>query len=360
MKSPEHGGNVLQTARELGLSPEAILDFSASINPHGVPQGVLAAIRASLARIQHYPEIDGGSLREALAAHHRLPAEHFLPGSGSTELIYLLPRVLRPRRALLVAPCFSEYERSLSQVGCAVEFLPLSPADGFSFDPQRLLNRLEPDTDLILIANPANPTGRATPPEALLDLAARVREQALVLIDEAFVDFCPEHSLLPYLGKERNLFVLRSLTKFYAIPGLRAGYLAGPPRTVARLAQAREPWTLSTPALAAAHACLAEEAFRRQTWELIPQWREQLQRGLEELGLRVFSSSANYLLARLGEGAPSATQVSAGLREKGILLRDCSNFPGLDQRYVRAAVRLPDENRRLLAALRLILQKSDI
>lgn len=358
MTSVEHGGNVLQTARELGLAPEDILDFSASINPLGIPDGVREAILASLARLQYYPEIDGGSLREALAVHHRLPPEHFLPGSGSTELIYLLPRVLRPRRALLVAPCFSEYARSLGQIGCAVEFAPLSPADGFDFASEPLLHRLARDTDLVILANPNNPTGRAVAPEILLELAARLPERTLLLVDEAFVDFCPEYSLLPHLDRTRNLLVLRSLTKFYAIPGLRAGYLAGPPALLAPLAQAREPWTLSTPALCAARACLDEEEFRRRTWELLPQWRTQLMQGLSSLGWEVVPGAANYLLGRLPDGVPGAGELTAKLRTRGILIRDCGNFPGLDERYARVAVRLPEENRRLLRALRAALQPS--
>ncbi|MDO3377535.1 threonine-phosphate decarboxylase CobD [Geoalkalibacter halelectricus] len=355
MQPIEHGGNILQTARELGVAPETILDFSASINPLGVPETVMAAVHACLAHIQHYPEIAGASLTHQLATHHGLPATQFVPGNGSTELIYLLPRVLRPRRALLLAPCFGEYARSLTQSGCAVDPYPLRAEEDFLFDPLRLLHQIRPDTDLVVLANPGNPAGTRMPAEALLELADGLREQALVLVDEAFMDFCPEHSLLPHLLAHANLLVLRSLTKFYAIAGLRAGYLAGPAPIVARLAEAREPWTLSTPGLAAARACLDAEAYRRRTLELIPQWRDQLRRGLQELRFRVFPGQANYLLAHCPPQGPQAPQLAAALREQGLLIRDCSNFVGLDARYLRVAVRLPEENRRLLQALRKLL-----
>ncbi len=351
MKPYEHGGNVAQAARELGLAPEAILDFSASINPLGIPAGVMNAIQAALPQIIHYPEPDGASLREALGRHHELSSEYFLPGSGSTELIYLLPRVLRPRRALLVAPCFSEYERSLQQAGCAIDFLPLSPEDDFALDPSRLLHRLETDTELVVIANPANPTGAAYPPAAIGEIAAGMREQGIVLVDEAFVDFCPGHSVLDRIAHAPNLYLLRSFTKFFAIPGLRAGYLAGPPRGIVRLAREREPWTLSTPALAAAQACLGESDFCRETLAAIPQWRDHLRQGLEKLGLRVFPSAANYLLARLPAGS-QAPELTRTLRHSGILIRDCSNFPGLDRQFVRLAVRTPEEHGRFFEALR--------
>ena len=163
----EHGGGVSLAARELGLSPEEILDFSASINPLGIPPGVLAAARESLGAARHYPEIDGASLVDALAGFHGLPAAHLLAGSGSTELIYLLPRVLRPRRALLVTPSFSEYRRSLDQAGTAVDLFPLRPEEGFFLDPARLLRSVAADTDLVLLANPGNPSGVGIDPETI-------------------------------------------------------------------------------------------------------------------------------------------------------------------------------------------------
>lgn len=347
----EHGGAVEQAARELGLPVEAILDFSASINPLGMPPAVLQAARQALERAVHYPEVAAASLAGALAAHHDLPGAHFLPGCGSTELLYLLPRVLRPRRALLVGPAFSEYERSLKQAGTAIDLLPLLPEEGFRFEPARLLQRLRADTELVLLANPGNPTGAAIDPAAIEAVARAVREQALVAVDEAFVDFCPERSLIKAVSHHGNLYVFRSLTKFYAIPGLRAGYLAGPAAGIARLAAAKEPWTLSTPALAAARACLGEEAFRQRTLATIPPLREGLARGLAALGMTVFPSEANFLLARLaGEGAPAA-RLAAQLRRRGILIRDCGNFPSLDGRYLRVAVRSEEENGRLLQAL---------
>jgi threonine-phosphate decarboxylase len=351
MKPYEHGGDVFRAARELGLAPEAILDFSASINPLGIPEGVLAAARDALPRAVHYPEPDAASLRAALARHHDLPEAHLLPGAGSIELLYLLPRVLRPRRALLVAPAFSEYERSLRQAGTAVDLFPLRPEERFRFAPARLLHAMAPDTDLVLLANPGNPSGAGIEPALLEDLAVAVREQALVAVDEAFVDFAPHLSILRRVPAHRNLYVFRSLTKFFAIPGLRAGYLAGPPRGIARMAEAREPWSLSTVALAAAQACLGEEEFRQRTLAEVPALREGLATAMAELGLTVFPSAANYLLVRRADGG-SAAELVAALRRRGILIRDCGNFAPLDGSYLRVAVRTSPENGRLVQALR--------
>ncbi|AMV73390.1 L-threonine-0-3-phosphate decarboxylase [Desulfuromonas sp. DDH964] len=355
MGATDHGGGVARAARELGLPPEALLDFSASINPLGMPPTVLAAAQASLSRAVHYPEIDAAALREALAAHHGLPPARLLPAAGSTELIYLLPRVLRPRRALLVRPAFSEYARSLAAAGIPWDGFDLHPEEGFALDPKRLLAALRPETELVLVANPGNPHGTGIDPQRLETIATALRGQALLVVDEAFIDFCPERSLLSRVAAHDNLYVLRSLTKFYAIPGLRAGFLAGPEQGVARLAAAREPWTLSTPALAAAEACLAAADYRRATATLLPLLRQELAAGLEALGLKVFPCVANFLLARLPAPAPAGSEITAALYRQGVLVRSCANFPPLDDRYLRLAVRTATEQQRLVALLERVL-----
>ena len=353
MEFYEHGGNVFQAARELGRPVHEILDFSASINPLGMPPAVQQAARDALELAVHYPEPDAASLTAALAAHLGIPAGHLLPGSGSTDLLHLFSRVIAPRRVLLVTPAFGEYERSLRQAGTAIDIFPLAAEKNFRFDAERLLGRLEPEHDLILLANPGNPTGAGIEPAALEKLAGDVHGQALVAVDEAFVDFCPQLSVLGRVPALPNLYVFRSLTKFYAIPGLRAGYLAGPVRGIARLAAAHSPWSLSTPALAAATACLTATDFRHQTLELIPRLRRQLSQGLTGLGLTVYPSEANFLLARLS--GMEAAALAAALRPQGILIRDCSNFPSLDGRFLRVAVRSADDNARLLGAIEGIL-----
>jgi len=355
MKRFAHGGDVFGVARELGLPPSAILDFSASINPLGMPPGVREAALSALDLSVHYPEPDAASLTEALADHLGLPAANILPGSGSTDLLYHSARVLRPKRVLLVTPAFSEYERALHLTGARIDFFALDPERGFRLDPERLLGRVTAETDLVLLANPGNPSGAGIDPAAIEYVARAVREQAVVAVDEAFVDFSPNLSVIDRVTAHNNLYVFRSLTKFYAIPGLRAGYLAGPARGIALLAAGRPPWPFSTVAQAAAEACLGEEEFRQRTLEQIPVLRRQLADGLEKLGLAVSPSVANYLLFRLQDGGATAGEVAAALRGRGILVRDCSNFPPLDARYIRVAVRTAEENAKLLTALEGVL-----
>lgn len=343
-----HGGDVFAAAAELGCDLTKILDFSASINPLGPPPQVLAAARHALENCQYYPELSAGSLTEALALHYDLPAECLLPGAGSTELLYLWPRIFRPRRALQVVPAFSEYLRALDQVDCGIERFPWLPGEPF---PVQKLQKLAPDFDLLILANPGNPTGSLLSREDLLSLISGLPDDLHVLVDEAFIDFVPGSSVIDQVVQRENLFVLRSMTKFYAIPGLRVGFLAGPPGQIARLAAGKEPWTLSTPALAAGIACLAEKDFVRRSLDAVALWRTELARGLDSLGLQVYAGAANYLLVRIPSGRMNAFDLAVGLRRAGILVRDCGNFDGLGGDVLRLAVRTPAENAKLLKAL---------
>lgn len=354
MSKPIHGGGVDQAMAELTLPRTAINDFSASINPLGTPSLVRQALLAAIERIGDYPEIEAASLRSELARFHRLAEKHLLPGSGSTELIYLLPRVLRPRRALLVQPCFSEYAPALQQAGCRIDSVNLSADENFTFSVERVLAALQSDTDLVLLANPGNPTGVGIEPQLLLQLAEQLGPCRL-LVDEAFVDFCPHRSLLPRVAEVNNLLVLRSLTKFYAIPGLRVGYVAGSAADIKRLQAVKEPWTMSNLAIAAGKACLVAEDYQRQTLQQTPQLRDELQKGLEALGLKVFSSDANYLLCCLPDSSLSAAELASRLHEQGLLIRNCADFAPLDQRFFRVAVLSHAANQTLLEQLRVLL-----
>lgn len=350
MSKPIHGGGVDRAMAELGLSRDQIHDFSASINPLGTPPQVKKALIEALERIGDYPEIEAGSLRAELACHHQVSEENLLSGSGSTELIYLLPRVFKPRRALLVLPCFNEYAAALQQVGCQVDTVCLLPETDFAFSVEQLLAAVQTDTDLVLLANPGNPTGVGIDPQQLIGLAEQLGDCRL-LVDEAFIDFCPQRSVLPQGTQLKNLLVLRSMTKFYAIPGLRAGYLAGSKADIAKLLAYKEPWTLSNMAIAAGKACLVLDSFRQQTLQLIPQLRAELQHGLEALGCKVFAGDANYLLCRLPTTAPDALELKKSLRAQGLLIRACDDFEPLDENYLRLAVLGGEENRCLLRAL---------
>jgi threonine-phosphate decarboxylase len=350
MSKPIHGGGVDRAMTELGVPRDEIHDFSASINPLGTPPQVQQALTAALVRIGDYPEIDAASFCRELSRFHHISKDNLLPGSGSTELIYLLPRVFKPRRALLVQPCFSEYAPALQQVGCRIDTVSLSPNRDFAFSVEQVLAAVRPETELVMLANPGNPTGVGIDPHQLIALAEQLGDCRL-LVDEAFVDFCPQLSVLAQVVELTNLLVLRSMTKFYAIPGLRVGYLAASAADIDQLKELKEPWTLSNLAIAAGKACLVAYEYRQQTLPLISRQRDDLRLGLESLGVKVFSGEANYLLCRLPADAPDALELKERLYQQGLLVRACDDFVALDECYLRVAVLGREANHCLISTL---------
>ena len=348
-KTPLHGGDVYHLARTLGVELADLLDFSANINPLGFPPGLTGAVQEAMREIVHYPDRRSLKLRAALAAYHHLTPEEILVGNGSTELIYLVARALRPRRGLIVTPAFSEYEHALNLARVPADFYPTAESHNFT-----LTEVPEPQAgDLVFLAHPASPSGVLLDPELFLRVAARCEAAgAYLLLDEAFVDFVEEASLKIHLGRFPRLLILRSFTKFFGIPGMRLGYLLGAPELVARLAEAQEPWSVNTMAQAMGRACLADSEYISRTRTLIQREREFLfDRLAARPGLSPFPSVVNYLLVKLTRPGMTA----AGLREQmlahRIVIRDASNFRGLDERFFRLAVRGRQENERLLTAL---------
>jgi len=346
---PEHGGRALEVARRLGLPTGEVLDFSANINPLGPPPGLKRVLGRALAEIEHYPEPHAEPLRAALAAHHGVEPDRVLVGNGSTALFYLLCRALRPGRAVVFEPAFSEYSRALAAAGA--EIGRVVTRRGQLFCPERpSIDRacaLEPD--LIFVARPVSPGGALPDQDILAELVERAAP-AVVVLDEAFLDFTGEPT---WAGqKAGNLIVTRSLTKFYALTGLRLGYLVGPAKLVARLSALDEPWSINHLAQTAGLFCLDQAEYAARTRRVVTRARERLAAGIEALpGALVYPSTANYLLVWVDEPGPTVAELAARLETQGILIRDCANFRGVGPNHFRVAVRREGENQRLLSAL---------
>jgi threonine-phosphate decarboxylase len=351
----EHGGTIFAVARELGLQPEELLDFSASINPLGPPTGVWPAIEAAFRRVGHYPDSGCAELRLHLAGRHGLAPEQVVAANGSTELIHLIPRLERfpKRKALLVGPTFAEYGHGLELAGWSRDYLFLSPADGFSLDLQRLQAALAGGYDLLYLCNPGNPTGRLYPREEVARLLKLCREAGtFCVLDEAFMDFREEESAVELLADNDHVLILRSMTKFFGFPGLRLGYALGSKGLIAGLERLRPPWSVGTLAQAAGVAALADREHETRTREIVATGRQQLVEGLATIpGLTIYPGAANYLLVAL-PGGMAASELRRRLLGERILIRDCGNFAGLDGRYFRVAVRSRGENERLLHGIR--------
>jgi len=348
----EHGGNIFSVARSRGIPPEGIVDFSASINPLGMAPGVRGALADCVDRLLHYPDKGAWELKESLAAYHGVEVSRLAVANGSTELIHLLPRVVGGRRGLIVAPAFAEYALALERSGWQIDYLTLKSGDGFALSLPALREKLAERYDMLFICNPGNPTGALIPKHDIAQVIDLCRESGTFLVlDEAFMDFCEEDSAKDLIGGLPRGVILRSMTKFFAIPGLRLGYAIAAAGVIDAIASAQDPWSVNTAAQVAGIASLADPAYREATRRFVAGERDFLCAGINRIPkLRLFPSRANYLLAEI-RGEMGAAELRSRLLEKGILIRDCGNFQGLNGRFFRVAVRLREENERLLELL---------
>lgn len=353
-----HGGNIHALAAKLGLGPEKILDFSASINPLAPARSMTEAITANLKTLLvNYPAPRATRLAAALADKYGQSPENVLIGNGATELIHLLPRLFPGGRGLIIGPAFGEYAAGLAAAGLAIDWHLCPPEEGLVPDfggttGDNLKKKIESKYNLVFLGRPANPGGGLCSGEVAAELAQRTKAAGgYVVVDEAFIDFCPDESIIHLMGKYPNIIIIGSMTKFYGLPGLRLGHVFGPAGLIARLTALQPPWSVNALAEAAGLAGLADEAFAEESRRLIGRLRPALAAGLAELGLTVFDSAANYLLVRLGPGQPPAAELAERLALSAIMIRDCGNYAGLGPEYFRVSVRMAEDNARLLAAL---------
>ena len=336
-----HGGDV--------YDGEIQLDFSANTNPYGTPQAVLDAMSAVFTRVHQYPDPYCRELVKTISEFEAVPKDWILCGSGAAELIYSYCEALRPETALELAPTFSEYALALERVGCRVERYRLEKQAQFALTEDFLpvLERSRPD--VLFLCNPNNPTGQmiAFPLlEKILDICEK--QGTFLFVDECFLDLSDDGiSLKSRLEAHPKLFLLKAFTKSFGLAGVRLGYcLCSNPELLQKMSHTVQPWNVSTLAQAAGVAALHERAFLQRTRALIPTERQWLREQLEALGFWVCPSHANYLLFHGTE------ELRECLRERGIAIRGCGNYHGLEAGWYRIAVRLHEENERLIAAMK--------
>lgn len=369
MKPEAHGGDLLRMAATAGRDPASLLDFSVNVRPEGPPEFIRAALFRAMTVLAAYPSPHAEEAMLAAARHHGMDASRFVFGSGSNELIHALARVLRKRgvsSVRVVEPAFSEYAiacrlagiKAIPVWGGIIEKNQCVPTTDTGKDeavPTRdLLDALTdaPEGSAVFLANPGNPSGLFRTPEECLRLMSS-RSDLLWIIDEAFVEYAgteTEASVLQRLPK--NGIVLRSLTKFHAVPGVRLGYLAADAELAQAIRDELPAWSVNAFALAAAQAVFADTSdFTAQTRAENAERRADLAAALSSLpGIEVYPSAANYVLFRW-PGAPR-NLLDILLKRFGIAVRDCSNYHGLkDGSWFRAAVRFPEDHRRLAEAL---------
>jgi threonine-phosphate decarboxylase len=350
----EHGGDVYAWAKQARIHPAEIIDFSASINPLGPPASARKAFQKSYEEIPRYPDPYGEELKEALANRHGMRPEELLLGNGSTQLIYLLCFALRPRKALVVGPAFSEHANALKLAGAKVRFLSLAADDSFRFSTEKFTAAWAKDDDMAFLTTPNSVTGQLIP-RAEIEKIARLAliKRKFLVVDETFIDFVEGESVKQLIRENPYLIVLRSLTKFYALPGLRLGYVLAHVQRVAQFAAYLEPWSVNGPAQKVALACLADPNFGLKTERWLHRERNFLAQALIALkDFQPYPSSANFLLIRIAKDNPDALELRSFLLRKKILIRACNSFAGLGADHFRAAVLQRKDNLRLLEALR--------
>lgn len=347
-----HGGN----------APPGTLDFSASLNPLGPPPEALAAYREAAALIAHYPPPYPEDLAARLAQRHRVAPDNVVIGNGATHLIYLLARTLRPRRPFVAAPTFSEIANAMIVAGETPRAMLAERASSFAIGPAHAEAALADGADAIFIGRPNSPTGAMLSIADAVEIAARCSAQGCwCVFDEAFIDFAgEEHSAVRLIGGNPRVIVLRSLTKMFAIPGLRLGYLVAGREVAGRLREACEPWSVNAVAARVAHACLdvAEEHAERGRMVVAAE-HNYLAGALAAFDrLRVFASAANFLMVEV-ESEPRRRSFGHHMLMHGIAVRDLRELPGCVPGMYRVAVRLREQNERLVAAARLYFESSD-
>ncbi len=348
---PVHGGNIYDFAEEL-------LDFSSNINPLGPPPGVEELLRDSSALIEKYPDIKYRKLRKKLADWEGVNPDQILVGNGAGEMIYLLAELFRGKKAVIPVPTFSEYQAALKSRDCQVKLIQRREEDDFQLPLSRLRQEINKEGAAgTFLCRPNNPDGSLLTRSRLKPLLAEIE---YLISDESFWEYLGENnreSLLPFLTEYPGLIILRSLTKFYALPGLRLGYVIASRHLIEKISAFQPPWPVNALAAVAGNLIPDCNDYRRKSLKEFRQARRNFQERLEVLpGIKVYHSRANFFLCRLSADYGEVQLLQERLVSQGFLIRNCASFAGLNNQYFRVAVRKEQDNEKLLTALRAVLK----
>lgn len=351
-----HGGNIREATQKYKITRKNILDFSANINPLGFPPGLKRFIADNLDIIPYYPDPDCRTIKDSLSQYLQISEDNLLIGNGSIELIFLITQSLKPKKVLIPTPTFSEYERAVAVTSGKCLFLETSEENDFVIKAEQIIKKLT-SVDLVFICNPNNPTGFLFTKEAVERLVRECERRGVFLvIDEAFLDFVVEKddvSMLQFAARHKYTLVLQSLTKFFAIAGLRLGYLIGDKNLIKRISWYQPPWSVNSLAQLAGDRILKNSSFIKKSRLYISEQRNELLAELKKLKyLQLYPPSANFIFCKLKTSQINATQLCDYCGKRGLLIRNCDNFRGLDNSFIRIAVRKKEENRKLVGILK--------
>lgn len=350
MASFGHGGNAKEISRSNNIAYDKIIDFSANINPLGMPDSVKKAIIENLSEAEKYPDISYYELKSAISEFEKITLNNLILGNGAAEVLFNVVRGINPRNSLILAPTFSEYEEAVKAINGNIIYYKLKEENLFCIQ-EDILNYINRDLNLLFICNPNNPTGVITEKELILKILDKAeKNNVIVLIDESFLDFIKEEfSMIKYMCKYENLIIIKSLTKFFALPGIRIGYgISGNIELIKKVESISPAWNINIFAEIATKVGLKDENYIRNSIKYIADQKDYLYSGLKKINkLRVYEPSVNFILFQ--------TLIQIDLQKEllkyNILIRSCSNYNGLNHNYYRVAVRSYEENSILINSL---------
>lgn len=347
-----HGGDIYSTN-----NPNNIIDFSANINPLGMPSTVKKAIVDNIDNYSVYPDPLCRDLRKEIGKFEKVKNDFILCGNGAADIIFRIALYLRPKEALILAPTFSEYEEALNVVNCNISYYNLNEDNNFTIDID-ILDHIVKRVDIMFLCNPNNPTGIPLKKEIVLKIAHKCKaNNTFLVVDECFVEFLEkeeDYTIKEYINLNDHVIILRAFTKIYAMAGLRLGYiLTSNLKVIDGISKVGQPWSVSQVATVAGIAALKEESYVKETKKYIKENREYLKMELKRLGFKVFNSKANYIFFKCKNKG-----IEKYLRNKDILIRSCSNYVGLNDSYFRIAVKSRNDNIKLIQAIRDFLKEN--
>lgn len=350
-----HGGNIEEVARKYNINSEDIIDFSANINPLGINKKVKESMIDALDLVERYPDITYHNLKHTICDYEGINLSSIFLGNGAAEVIFNITRALNPKKVLLPAPTFSEYEEAVRSVDGEIKYYNLKEDNEFQIDDS-FISGIDEEVDLIFICNPNNPTGVLTEKEFIEKVLKRANKvNAKVVVDESFLDFVEDknkYSSIELTKTYSNLIIVKSLTKFFAMPGIRIGYgISRSKEVLDRINKVSVPWAVNIVASEGICTGLKEIGYRRKSIEYVKEQSTILYKELNKLDfIKVFKPSVNFIMFKILRNI----NLKEELISNGILIRSCGNYEGLNESFYRVAVRTAKENERLISAMKTV------
>lgn len=351
-----HGGNIYKLQRE---GKKDILDYSSNINPLGVPESLKKAVSENFSVLTRYPDINYTELRESIGKYNNIESENIIAGNGATEVLFLYIKALKPKKVLIAAPTFAEYERAVKNAECEIDFFELKEEDNFILNKDEFIQKAK-NYNLAVICNPNNPTGKFISKEIIFEINENLKKSGTKLfIDECFIEFISGwKEKTSALFKSENIFILRALTKFFALPGLRLGYgICFDKKIIEKINEIREPWSVNGFADLAGKVILNDIEYIKNTEKWILEERKYFTDSLKEIEenkkIKIYETETNFILIKLLE--MTSEEFKSRMEEKNILVRNASNFKFLDNSFIRLAIKDREKNKKVIEAIREVL-----